>query len=495
VYTSRPQHSIKMPDSSNLFLRVPQATSAGDVDVTGTPQQVKEDTNKNLLAVALNMVSEPIVERVLSRVFIVDRSALTLDQVAESLMTNEFAAKKAASPKKIRIVAYPTQNAPAIANRLWRLDTARAAESTESSGNPGNPNNLGGSDTNEARSDTEPERSDTETETSESFAQGVVHTSNEPQLSFTAANDFDTLVYVLQSADERFYFGAVSVPTEYSAYDCARLAAGTVVARDRQSPKLSTAAGGDSQVTGSTVAAEVSPRSATPVCRAWLKIKEAVERAGFNSTDHIRGNALDIGASPGGWSYYLAETCELVIAVDPGKLQEPIPDNVAHLCAKVENCVEIIAAKVGVDLQATATSSSSTSPAEVPSTSVTHASGTDSASGTHASCISELPVDSPKTSRRGLDVLVCDMNCSPQTMLNVALWPFTQMLNPGAVLVLTCKSFTDKASVRGGFDAQVKKVVQDLEAVCIAGSIQVIHLMSNRLMERTVIGRWAGVGR
>ena len=49
--------------------------------------------------------------------------------------------------------------------------------------------------------------------------------------------------------------------------------------------------------------------------------------------------ALDIGASPGGWSYFLAglPNCRRVLAVDPGKMKEPVPSLVTHLAQRVED--------------------------------------------------------------------------------------------------------------------------------------------------------------
>ncbi|KNC69563.1 ribosomal RNA large subunit methyltransferase J, partial [Sphaeroforma arctica JP610] len=47
--------------------------------------------------------------------------------------------------------------------------------------------------------------------------------------------------------------------------------------------------------------------------------------------------ALDIGASPGGWSYWLADRCATVVAVDPGALKAPIPSNVIHVQDRIEN--------------------------------------------------------------------------------------------------------------------------------------------------------------
>lgn len=55
------------------------------------------------------------------------------------------------------------------------------------------------------------------------------------------------------------------------------------------------------------------------VCRAERKLTEAIEFWSLSAS--IRGaRAVDLGASPGGWSWVLAEAGAKVIAVDPGEL-------------------------------------------------------------------------------------------------------------------------------------------------------------------------------
>lgn len=116
---------------------------------------------------------------------------------------------------------------------------------------------------------------------------------------------------------------------------------------------------------------------ASAVSRAYWKLAEvfcrtnAWHNALLSSGDSESGVvALDLGASPGGWSYQvnkmwamfaqifflfkyveinglfsnllvwkLAERCKLVLAVDPGKLKQPCPTNVLHIAHTVQVAV------------------------------------------------------------------------------------------------------------------------------------------------------------
>lgn len=71
-----------------------------------------------------------------------------------------------------------------------------------------------------------------------------------------------------------------------------------------------------------------------PLNRAELKLREAVEIFGIKLKPEWR--ALDIGASPGGWTKVLAEKVKEVVAVDPGELEIDLP-NVTHIRKRIEN--------------------------------------------------------------------------------------------------------------------------------------------------------------
>lgn len=74
-----------------------------------------------------------------------------------------------------------------------------------------------------------------------------------------------------------------------------------------------------------------------PLNRAELKLREALTR--FDIALQPQWRALDIGASPGGWTKVLAETVAEVVAVDPADLDPAVAalPNVRHLRRKAED--------------------------------------------------------------------------------------------------------------------------------------------------------------
>lgn len=66
------------------------------------------------------------------------------------------------------------------------------------------------------------------------------------------------------------------------------------------------------------------------ISRAFYKIEEACERCGVKEWPQPSWNAVDIGASPGGWSLYLSQVVGKVYAVDPADLVVSKP-NIVHL--------------------------------------------------------------------------------------------------------------------------------------------------------------------
>jgi len=80
-----------------------------------------------------------------------------------------------------------------------------------------------------------------------------------------------------------------------------------------------------------------------PVCRAYYKIQEIIEYYfslwGWKDFSLIDGVVVDIGASPGGWTQYLASISKKVIAIDPGDLHPTVSrlENVCHVQALVES--------------------------------------------------------------------------------------------------------------------------------------------------------------
>ena len=73
------------------------------------------------------------------------------------------------------------------------------------------------------------------------------------------------------------------------------------------------------------------------ICRAENKLKEAICK--FQLKLEGEGNALDVGAAPGGWTKVLADYGYQVSAVDPGILDKRLKSykNIKHYRAHVED--------------------------------------------------------------------------------------------------------------------------------------------------------------
>ena len=87
------------------------------------------------------------------------------------------------------------------------------------------------------------------------------------------------------------------------------------------------------------------------VSKAAAKIREALVRLDkepgiLDRSDLSRKGCIDVGASPGGWSYFLK--CERnaarVVSVDMGKLAEPIPQGVEHWRMKGQDAIKSLLA-------------------------------------------------------------------------------------------------------------------------------------------------------
>jgi hypothetical protein len=86
--------------------------------------------------------------------------------------------------------------------------------------------------------------------------------------------------------------------------------------------------------------------SCLKVSKASQKIFEAINRWSVGGQIKDINTCLDIGASPGGWSYYMAlelKACR-VIAVDNGALATPKPPAVEHWKMKGEDAIDVLLA-------------------------------------------------------------------------------------------------------------------------------------------------------
>lgn len=172
------------------------------------------------------------------------------------------------------------------------------------------------------------------------------------------------------------------------------------------------------------------------LCRAYYKLREALECVGVERLPHGSWRAIDIGASPGGWTQCLLEMgAGRVVSIDPGDVKvEP---------ASLMPCVEHIRAKV-------------------------------------QDCMGELEGRGEEW-----DVAVCDMNCSPQEAVNVLL-SARRILRAGALVVITFKKFSQAGKCTGlSYKADQDAALDLLRKHC--SKIQVEHLFANTLDERTVI--------
>jgi len=100
-------------------------------------------------------------------------------------------------------------------------------------------------------------------------------------------------------------------------------------------------------------------RSSREISRAEKKLKEAINAFKIQVTG--TGNALDMGASPGGWTKVLADYGFHVSAVDPGDLHPSLHDhpNIKHYKSRIESVqfeipFEIVVNDMNIDPQDTA---------------------------------------------------------------------------------------------------------------------------------------------
>lgn len=229
-----------------------------------------------------------------------------------------------------------------------------------------------------------------------------------------------------------------------------------------------------------TTQLENDPTSSTWPSKARLKLEEAFYRyqlqdvvsscraARVNKSGEVERPlvCLDVGASPGGWSYFLskcAPAIDFIVAVDPGKLARPTPANVIHVQKKVEDF-----------------------PME-------------------ATLMADSPLVSTIMSNNHFFMIVCDMNVSLNFLLEKTIDRISPNKRP-QVLIITAKKFkgsVDVASDRSvrtvdsvkqkmTFDSLVSLITVKLRDVYKYKFVDSVHLMSNRKTERTIIALYPG---
>ena len=213
----------------------------------------------------------------------------------------------------------------------------------------------------------------------------------------------------------------------------------SAVAQGVKSPGLSMSVGGagaagdmeGADESAAFLGTQVGPTGGH-VCRAFYKLREIASRLQLPLDVPY---AIDIGASPGGWTTCLVQSgCRRVVAVDPGQLHLP-PDvelsgKVEHMRMRIEEALPILESRGSVRL----------------------------------------------------DMLVCDMNAPPADVLAIALQTLP-LLNPGAALVLT---FKNAFARRVDWHVALEAALEELRG--FADNVSVVHLLANTTKETTVVG-------
>jgi hypothetical protein len=175
-----------------------------------------------------------------------------------------------------------------------------------------------------------------------------------------------------------------------------------------------------------------TPAGDKSVCRAFYKLREVASRCALAlDVPH----AVDIGASPGGWTSCLAQSgCARVTAVDPGELVLPeavvSSGAVEHLRMRFEDALPLMADRGDA-----------------------------------------------------LDLVVCDINAPPKAVVGMVRMA-RPMLAPACPLVLTFKNpYPSKAEWAGALDAALDELRE------LADDVSVLHLLANTSKETTVVGK------
>ena len=168
------------------------------------------------------------------------------------------------------------------------------------------------------------------------------------------------------------------------------------------------------------------------ISRAYYKIQEACERCRVHNWPQSQWNAIDIGASPGGWSLYLSQVVGKVYAVDPGVLEVTAP-NIVHVRSLLSDAVSSI-------------------------------------------------------EKVQFNVIVCDINEYPPIALK-CLVSVREMMAPGAIIIWTFKyPKRSESNIAARIKTDSALFIQEFPKCRI---VKVLHLLSNH-HERTLIARNEG---
>ena len=163
------------------------------------------------------------------------------------------------------------------------------------------------------------------------------------------------------------------------------------------------------------------------ISRAFYKIQEACERCGVKEWPQPTWNAVDIGASPGGWSLFLSQVVGKVYAVDPAELVVSRP-NIVHLKGQLLQVMDQLK--------------------DVP-----------------------------------LNIIVCDMNADPAEAIK-CLQPVAERLEIGGRIIWTLK-YPKRATAN--IERRLKEDVELFKtAISTCDVIRTMHLVANH-HERTLV--------
>ncbi|KAF4652258.1 hypothetical protein FOZ61_009816 [Perkinsus olseni] len=174
------------------------------------------------------------------------------------------------------------------------------------------------------------------------------------------------------------------------------------------------------------------------VCKAEYKLAEAFRRFGYDVADEGKQMvAMDVGASPGGWSRYLYNKgVGRIIAVDKGEVD----------CSETDGKIE------------------------------------------HWDMLGQEAIERllDEGHKDMLDVYVCDANLPPPESLAM-LRQATDLIKPGAYVVVTFKNPYKRK--KDWYEAKELSFA-DFSSMC--DSTTEVHLLANTPNETTVGGRWKG---
>mmetsp|Transcript_31565 Transcript_31565/g.63751 ORF Transcript_31565/g.63751 Transcript_31565/m.63751 type:complete len:523 (+) Transcript_31565:119-1687(+) len=185
------------------------------------------------------------------------------------------------------------------------------------------------------------------------------------------------------------------------------------------------------------------------ISRAYYKIKEAVsryesERADFSMESYRDCIAIDCGSAPGGWTKYLAQDAKMKIvhSVDPGDLDPAIEldDRANHMRMKIQDAIPQLK--------------------------------------------SQIQCDEDKIKVFVSDACLHSMSAQADFLLDAKE---QGILADEVFFVLTLKCTIGHG--KANFDAQVEQAVSNLKDRAEIRDLSVHHLFSNRIGERTIIGK------